>query len=319
MTTRRKRSDGGIGHRSKSSCRARTCGRPCRFRYRAADATLRHLEHRPPQDRDHRLDRRPDRDRRHRGLGRRRLQRRIQAPRLGLQGSLRPARNEVPGAVRRHRADRLQGRRRRRIAGGQEEDGGGLRRSRKVPPRQRSRQPLRRAAPAAISDDGKIAYATIQFDVHEQQARQRKDAGNHRDRPGRRRATASRSSSAASRSQEAEQEEGDSSFGIGLLAAIDHPAAHLRLGRRDGPADHHRAVRARRRHQPGHARHPRLRHRQLRAGPGGDDRARRRHRLRALHPHPLPQRASTKGSSRARRRSPPSTPPAAPSSSPGSP
>ena len=45
-------------------------------------------------------------------------------------------------------------------------DGGRLRRGRKAPPRQRSRQPLRRAAaPAAISEDGKIAYATVQFDV----------------------------------------------------------------------------------------------------------------------------------------------------------
>ena len=53
-----------------------------RVRYGATlDATLRHLDHRPPQDRDHRLDRGPDRDRHHRRLGRLRLHRRIQAAR----------------------------------------------------------------------------------------------------------------------------------------------------------------------------------------------------------------------------------------------
>ena len=86
------------------------------------------------------------------------------------------------------------------------------------------------------------------------------------------------------------EEEGDSSVRDRPARGDRDPAAHLRLGGGDGPADHHRAVRARRRPQPGHARHPRLRHRRLRPAAGGDDRPRRRHRLRALHPHPLPQR-----------------------------
>ena len=51
---------------------------------------------------------------------------------------------------------------------------------------------------------------------------------------------------------------------------------------------------------------------------GGDDRARRRDRLRALHPHPLPQRPRRRPGAARRRRSPPSTPPGAPCSSPGS-
>ena len=50
----------------------------------AADATPRHMVHRAPQDRDHRLDRRPDRDRDARRLGRLRLQRRIQPAQLRL-------------------------------------------------------------------------------------------------------------------------------------------------------------------------------------------------------------------------------------------
>ena len=88
---------------------------------------------------------------------------------------------------------------------------------------------------------------------HQQQARQRRSARRSSRSPRAPAATASRSSSAASRSRKpGRRRSGDSSFAIGLLAAVVDPADHLRLGGGDGAADHHRAVRARGRAQPGH-------------------------------------------------------------------
>ena len=143
----------------------------------------------------------------------------------------------------------------------------------------------------AISKNGEIAYATVQYDVATDKLE--KDdikkllaigqGGQQRRTAGRGRRGADRGSPLRRRRR----------FLLRDRPARrgHHPAAHLRLGRRDGPAAAHRPLRPRRRPQPGHARHPRLRHRRVRAAAGGDDRARRRHRLRALHPHPLPQRA----------------------------
>ena len=65
----------------------------------------------------------------------------------------------------------------------------------------KSPAPTRAAAPAAISDDGKIAYATVQFDVTTDKLEKDEIKKLIDDRPRRRAATASRSSSAASRSR----------------------------------------------------------------------------------------------------------------------
>ena len=79
--------------------------------------------------------------------------------------------------------------------------------------------PYKQGGAAAISEDGKIAYATIQFDA----------AGNKLDKEKTREiiAIAQKPSSGELQVElggnliaEAEQEEGDSSFGIGLLAAM---------------------------------------------------------------------------------------------------
>ena len=187
------------------------------------DAKLCHLVHRAPQDGDHRLDRRPDRGRDARRLGRLELQRRIQAARLRLPGSLRPARNEVPGAVGRHRADRLQGRRpgsNRRPS--KKKMDGVFADGRQVPPRQRSRQPLRaaaarpRSATTARSPTRRSSSTSPTTSSTKTTPRQIDPRS-----PRRPRGTASRSSSAASRSRKPRQEEGgDSSFAIGLLAAV---------------------------------------------------------------------------------------------------
>ena len=112
----------------------------------------------------------------HRRLGRRRLLRRIQTAGVRLQRSLRTARNEVPGAVGRHGDDRLQGRSRRRIAGGQEEDGRRLQAEiEEVPHVTEVASPYEEGGAAAVSDDGKIAYATIQYDVPNNKLEQRQD------------------------------------------------------------------------------------------------------------------------------------------------
>ena len=138
------------------------------------DAPLRHLDHRSPQDGDLRLDRRPDRDRRDRRHGRLRL--------LAKNSNFRrPTRTEayelledrLPGAVGRHA----------RRSSSRPTAGSNRRRSRrrwKASSRSRQRpahvsevaSPYAGGGAGAISKDGKIAYATVQYDVQEQQARQ---------------------------------------------------------------------------------------------------------------------------------------------------
>ena len=71
---------------------------------------------------------------------------------------------------------------------------------------------------AAISDDGKIAYATVQFDVQNNEIDKddvRRLISDARRRGGRAPGRAGRPADRGSR-----QEEGDASFGIGLLAAM---------------------------------------------------------------------------------------------------
>ena len=65
----------------------------------------------------------------------------------------------------------------------------------------------------------------------------------------------------------------------------DRPAVHVRDRRRDGPADHHRADRARVRALDHHVHQPRRRRPDRRADAGDDDRPGRRDRLRAVHRH----------------------------------
>ena len=118
-------------------------------------------------------------------------------------GSLRSARRQVPGAVRGHRDDRLQGRWRGRIPGREEEDGGRLRRqSAELPHVSEVASPYESGGAAAISDDGKIAYATVQYDVTTNETRQRghreadrrRRGGERRRPPGRGRRPAGRGS-----------------------------------------------------------------------------------------------------------------------------
>ena len=153
------------------------------------------------------------------GIGRHQLHRRIQTAGLRLDGSLRTARNEVPGAVRRHRADRLQGRRRGRIPGGRRRRWKASSPKSKNCPRQRSRQPLRRRRRRG---DLRRRRNRLRDDpIRRPGNKLNKDdtQSDHQDRAGRRRRRA-RSELGGQPIEEAEQKNGDSSFAIGLLAAI---------------------------------------------------------------------------------------------------
>ena len=164
-------------------------------------------------------------------------------------------------------------------------------RAEKLPHVSEVASPYESGGAAAISDDGKIAYATVQYDVlaNEIEKGDTKkliaDAeGRERRRsPGRPRRPADRGSAAGRRRRPLLP---DRSLGGG-----DRAAADLRLAGRHGPADPHGALRPRRRPQPDHPRHPRLQHRELRAAARPDDRPRGGNRLRPLHPLPLPQRS----------------------------
>ena len=98
-------------------------------------------------------------------------------------------------------ADRLQGRRRGRIAGGEAEDGSRLRRNRRIRPRQRSRQPLRRRRRRGDLRRRQDRLRDDPVRRRRQQAEQGPDPKDHRDRPGRRRRRARSRSSAATRSR----------------------------------------------------------------------------------------------------------------------
>src|ERR1044072_5533020 len=79
--------------------------------------------------------------------------------------------------------------------------------------------PYQKGGAAAISEDGKIAYATVQFDVTSNKLNKDKTSEIIAVADG---ATGDglQVELGGSRVQEAEAEEGDSSFAIGLLAAI---------------------------------------------------------------------------------------------------
>ncbi len=143
---------------------------------------------------------------------------------------------------------------------------------------------------AAISGDGKIAYATVQFDAQSDKI----GTGNIERVMDIAEAAAGPGLQVELGGQPIEEvrqeEEGGSSFAIGLMAAIVILLLTFGSRRRDGASHRHGAVRARGRVEPRHPGHPRLRHRRLRNRACGDDRAWSRNRLRPLHPDAFPQR-----------------------------
>ena len=159
--------------------------------------------------------------------------------------------------------------------------------------------PYEKGGAGAVSDDGEIAYATAQFNVTTDKLGDdevKKIMDTARDAGG----DGLQVEVGGSPAEEVRERRRRRRLGDDRRARRDHrPADQLRLGRRDGTADHHRAVRARGRDQRHHPLHPRLRHGGVRAAAGVHDRARRRGRLRPLHPHPLPQR-SRRGAGEAR-------------------
>ncbi len=232
----------------------------------APNAKLCHLVHGSPQDGDYRLDRRPDRGRNAVQLGRLGLQRRIQAARFRFPGSLRPARNQIPRPVRRHGDDRLQGRRRGRVGGGQAQDGGRLRQRRQAPPRQRSRQSLRRQRHRRGQQrrPDRLRDGPVRHDQQQNRERRPQEARLDQPRSGRQRSPG-RGRRPAGRGNPRRRRRWRLLLRDRAAGRDRDPAADLRLGGGDGPAVDHRPVRARRRPQPGHGRHPRLRHRRVRA------------------------------------------------------
>ena len=224
--TRRKRAIDGSGISRESSPPPRDVVEDASRRRRrllacAPNATLRHLDHRPPQDGDLRLDRRPDRHRDDRRLGRRRLHRRIQAAGLRLQGSLRPAGKQVPGAVGEtaqivYKADSGV-----ESPAGEEEDGRRLRRrSKSSLTSAKSPVPTRKAAPRRSPTTARSPTrrsSSTSPTTSSTKTRRGKSSRSPR-APA---ATASKVQLGGKPIQEAEQEEGgDSSFAIGLLAAV---------------------------------------------------------------------------------------------------
>ena len=127
-----------------------------------------------------------------------------------------------PAQSGRHGDDRLQGRLRGRVPGRQGRDGRRLRRGREsCPTSAKSPAPTPASGAAAVSEDGKIAYATVQFDVTTDKLEKDGSRGAGLDRPGRRPATACRSALGGQPIEEVRaEEEADISGFVGLLAAI---------------------------------------------------------------------------------------------------
>ena len=255
-----------------------------------------------------------------RRLGRLRLHRRIQAARLRLHRKpstcSKTSSRRSRATPRRSSSRPTAGSNRRRCKKKME---GVFAEVEEVPARQRSRQPLRRAAaPAAISDDGKIAYATVQFDVPTNKLDKDEHQEDHRDRRGRRRrrpaGRARRPADRGSRTKKKATPRSRSACWRRSSSCCSPSARWWRWGCRSSPrCSRSASASAWSRSAPTSSTRP-----NFAPHAGGDDRPRRRHRLRALHPHPLPQRPRRRAGAARRRRSPPSTPPAAPSSSPGS-
>ena len=113
--------DRGIGHLAGESNRRRRCCGAAAIGVATVPRSMRRFATwitGPPQDGDHQLDRRPDRGRESlAGSAGSDFSEEFKLPASDSTGSLRPARKQVPGPVRRQRADRLQGQGRGRSAG----------------------------------------------------------------------------------------------------------------------------------------------------------------------------------------------------------
>ena len=140
----------------------------------------------------------------------------------------------------------------------------------------------------AISRDGTIGFATVNFDERANALPER--GGRPRD--------LDRRIGALGDARRPARRPGDRAGAAGLARIRDgrrdrrrdrDPADQLRIVQRDGSSDRHRAARPRGRDRGDHARQPRDRHAELRLRAGADDRARRRRRLRAVHRHALPR------------------------------
>ena len=130
--------------------------------------------------------------------------------------------NKFPPQSGDTRDDRLQGAGGRRLAGGEAEDGRRLRRaSKRCRTSAKSPAPTRGGGAAAISKDGEIAYATVQFDTTTDKLDKGRHRGGDRDAAE---AAAGDGLQVEVGGQPIEEvrseEEGDSSFAIGLLAAV---------------------------------------------------------------------------------------------------
>ena len=109
--------------------------------------------------------------------------------------------------------------------------------------------PYEEGGAGAVSDDGEIAYATAQFNVttdklNDGEVKEIMDTARGAGGDG----LKVEVGGSPAEEVRGEEEEGFSEV-IGVLAADRRAAGQLRLGRRDGAADHHRAVRARGRDQ----------------------------------------------------------------------
>ena len=203
-----------------------------------------------------------------------------------------------PRRIGQHRANRLQDRRRRdlRRSGG---------------PRSRFRRSLDRRsalphvasidlalldAPYQVSDDGDIAYATVNYDLHVQRAARsmmRPAAGRY-DRRRQQRQLDGRRPVAMSPCS-AEQEFGNTVRDRRHHRRGHHSADRLWLGRRHGSAHRDRPDWPDSSASWASSLPPLSGYRHLRTDLRVHDRYRCWHRLRALHRHPLPGRASSDG------------------------
>ena len=152
-----------------------------------------------------------------------------------------------------------------------------------------------------VSSDGTVAYATVQFDrarrrYPDPDARRDPHADRRHRAPGRGRPDR------AGRADVPAESRGRSRRADRRRRGNGDPARRVRVGARDGAADHGRVVRDRDRDRARRGVQPRGRDTELHDTARGDDRDRRRHRLRALHRHTVSPRLARRARSRGRRR-----------------